>query len=294
MNTFQLECFVQVASNLNYRRASEQLHVSQPTVSKQVASLEDELGGELFTRTTRTVMLTALGESFLPDAREILRLTYAGAERARRQASGTQLTVGYADPNELALLAPVLGSLRGETEGLGVTLRLSSRDDNVDQLGRGRVDVALGFEAEALETGGVAFTRLRLDTLRCVVRADSPLAAAGAAGLGSQDVAGKPQVVCLPAGVRRRGYAAKRDIPQTEERLVAHCATVSEALCLVRAGFGYALLPSVEVPQVEGCVSLPWHGVTSASYGVYHRAEEDKALARRFVTVARLVYGKGA
>ena len=53
MNTTQLECFVQVAQNLSFRRAAEELHISQPTVSKQVASLEDELGGTLFLRTTR-------------------------------------------------------------------------------------------------------------------------------------------------------------------------------------------------------------------------------------------------
>lgn len=295
MNTFQLECFVQVASNLSFRRAADELHVSQPTVSKQVASLEEELGGELFVRTTRSVMLTVLGESFLPDAREMLRLAYSSAARARRQASGVTLVIGYSDPNELALLALVLDSLRGETKGLGVSLRLSSRDDNVDQLSRARVDAALGFESQALVKGGVAFTLLWTDTLRCVVRAGSELARAAEAGGGSvgpEDVEGRPQVVCMPTSLHRHGYAARRDIPETEESLVTRCVTVSEALCLVQAGLGYALLPSVEVPPLEGLAALPWRGVTSARYGVYHRADEPKDLARRFVQVARLVYGK--
>ncbi|MBP3883537.1 MAG: LysR family transcriptional regulator, partial [Olsenella sp.] len=74
MNTSQLECFVQVALNLNFRRAAEELHLSQPTVSKQIASLEAELGAPLFVRTTREVLLTSLGEAFFKDAQEILRL----------------------------------------------------------------------------------------------------------------------------------------------------------------------------------------------------------------------------
>ena len=94
MNTTQLECFVQVADNLNFRRAADELHLSQPTVSKQVASLEEELGGALFVRTTRDVALTAFGASFLPDAREILRMSYAAAERARKKAEGTELAIG--------------------------------------------------------------------------------------------------------------------------------------------------------------------------------------------------------
>ena len=51
----------QVADNLSFRRAADALHLSQPTVSKQIASLEDELGGTLFVRNTREVALTALG-----------------------------------------------------------------------------------------------------------------------------------------------------------------------------------------------------------------------------------------
>ncbi|MBR1828912.1 MAG: LysR family transcriptional regulator, partial [Atopobiaceae bacterium] len=47
MNTSQLECFVQVAQSLSFRRAAEELHLSQPTVSKQISSLEAELGGTL-------------------------------------------------------------------------------------------------------------------------------------------------------------------------------------------------------------------------------------------------------
>ena len=67
MNTTQLECFVQVAHSLSFRRAAEELHLSQPTVSKQVASLERELGGTLFMRSTRQVLLTQRGEAFLQD-----------------------------------------------------------------------------------------------------------------------------------------------------------------------------------------------------------------------------------
>lgn len=58
MNLFQLECFLAVASHLNFARAAEQLHVTQPTVSHQIRSLEKELGVSLFTRSTRSVALT--------------------------------------------------------------------------------------------------------------------------------------------------------------------------------------------------------------------------------------------
>lgn len=59
MNTVQLECYMAVAENLNFARAAEQLHITQPAVTHQINSLETELDVKLFKRTTRTVELTS-------------------------------------------------------------------------------------------------------------------------------------------------------------------------------------------------------------------------------------------
>ena len=55
MNTFQIRCFLAVAEHLNFARAAEQLHVTQPAVTQQIHALEKELGVSLFARTTRSV-----------------------------------------------------------------------------------------------------------------------------------------------------------------------------------------------------------------------------------------------
>ena len=61
MNTMQLACFTEVASTLSFSQAANNLHVSQPTVSHQIKSLEDELGCQLLARSTRSVSLTDEG-----------------------------------------------------------------------------------------------------------------------------------------------------------------------------------------------------------------------------------------
>lgn len=288
MNTSQLECFVQVANNLNFRRAADELHLSQPTVSKQVAALEAELGGDLFVRTTRSVSLTALGQTFLPDAQEILRLSYAAAARAHKKLEGSSLSIGYSDPNDLQILAPALDNLRNEHAGLQVVLTQSSRDANIERLTREQLDLVLGFETSSLEVGDVAFEPLREDSLVCVVRADSPLA--GLAGVGRDDVAGFSQVVCLPMSLRRRGYNAQAAIPHTTEQLTTYCSTTSEALCLVDAGFGYTLLPAISAIPGENRLALPWRNSTHATYGAYVQAEGRSPLCARFLELAREHY----
>lgn len=288
MNTIQLECFVQVADNLNFRRAADELHLSQPTVSKQVSSLEEELGGALFVRNTRKVSLTALGASFLPDAREILRLSYAASERARKRAEGADLAIGYSDPNDLLRLAPVLDRLRRECPAFHVTLSLGSRDSNVEKLSREQLDIVLGFKSASREASNVLFRPLRTDGLSCIVRKGSPLAALDEAGL--DEVAGHPQIICLPASIRQKGSAAQGSIPRTDDEHTIICSTTTEASALVDAGFGYALVPAVETMPNRNQKVLAWKSGAKATFGAYVRDVARGGLVSRFLEVAEEEY----
>ena len=75
MNTVQLTCFITVAETLNFLKTAELLHISQPAVTKQIKTLEDELKVKLFHRTTRSVELTTEGIIFLNDAKNIMNIT---------------------------------------------------------------------------------------------------------------------------------------------------------------------------------------------------------------------------
>lgn len=97
MELRQVRYFVAVAETLNFRQASNRMHISQPSLSVQIKQLEDELGVTLLRRSKRHVEITRAGVVFLSAAREILlKLQQASAaalhaERAKQERSGSVL-----------------------------------------------------------------------------------------------------------------------------------------------------------------------------------------------------------
>ena len=92
-----LEYFVTAAEELNFTRAADRLHVSQPPFSKQIHDLEAELRLDLFERQNKGLALTPAGKSFLIDARSILEDCQASIRKAQRISRGEigELAIGY-------------------------------------------------------------------------------------------------------------------------------------------------------------------------------------------------------
>lgn len=87
--------FTVVADHRHFGRAAEQLRVAQPSLSRQIRRLEQQLGARLLDRTPRGTRLTEAGEVFLPLAKSLLRSATQTAARTRAAAQPSRLTVGY-------------------------------------------------------------------------------------------------------------------------------------------------------------------------------------------------------
>jgi LysR family hydrogen peroxide-inducible transcriptional activator len=105
MELHQLRYVVAVAKTGNFSRAAEQCHVSQPSLSQQIAKLEAELGERLFSRLKRSTVLTAAGEAFVPRATRIL----AEVDAAHREVADAATQVrGKVRIGVIPTIAPYL------------------------------------------------------------------------------------------------------------------------------------------------------------------------------------------
>jgi len=102
--------FTVVASHRHFGRAAADLRVAQPSLSRQIRRLEQQLGARLLDRTTQGTQLTEAGEVFLPRAKALLRSAAQAAASARGAAQPSRITIGY---TASLIITPAVRELRG-------------------------------------------------------------------------------------------------------------------------------------------------------------------------------------
>lgn len=126
-----LEAFVRAAYELSFTRAAEALNLTQPSISARIASLETELGGQLFMRSGRSLTLTARGERFLPYAQRVLAVLEEGqrALQAHEEGASGTLTVAALTSMMHYLLPDVLARFQATYPGIHLKITLRNYED---------------------------------------------------------------------------------------------------------------------------------------------------------------------
>src|SRR4030081_2882878 len=178
MELRHLRYFVAVAEAGSLTVAAEQrLHTSQPSLSRQIRDLEDEVGAQLLTRRARGIELTPAGRAFLDHARSVLSQVEAAAEAARRVAHPAKpcFTLGFLTGHELTWMPEALRILRDELPNIDVMISSQYSPLLADGLSKGKIDAA--FLRREKSVPDLAFRFLVKEPLMVVLPSDHRLAA---------------------------------------------------------------------------------------------------------------------
>lgn len=144
MDLRQLRTFLAVARERHFGRAAERLHVAQPAVSQQIRTLEADLGTRLFDRTSRSVALTAAGQTLLAGAPDILeraaRLTEA--TRATGRALRGELRLNYARTAPVGVATDIVEEFRRRYPEVTLAIDSVTTTRSLEQLRAGTLDAA--------------------------------------------------------------------------------------------------------------------------------------------------------
>ena len=288
MNTFQLECFFRVASSLNFARAAEELNVSQPAVTHQICSLENELNVKLFHRTTRSVSLTHEGELLLPEVNDLLLRLHA-VENKFSKGGGKKfvpLQIGCIGETLFGMLPDVLYRLSSAEPDVHPILRSVAGPQLVEQIEKGYVDVVLGIREKLPKGCDVTYTELAAAPLVCVCDKTHPLSERQNVRLA--DLEDHSLVFFRPAVCASEIAALQLELGKGRNPgSIFFCDGLLEAFALARAGFGALLLPLVLLPDyLPGLVCLPVADYPVLSFGAYYKSGKGK-LETLFVRLMR-------
>ncbi|WP_070152234.1 LysR substrate-binding domain-containing protein [Sphingobium phenoxybenzoativorans] len=262
MNLLQIRYFVAVAEELNFRKASERLHVSQPPLSFHIKSLEEELGLPLFNRSTRHVALTEAGSALLERARQILDLfdrTQVDMHDMAAGAAGTLRVAFTISTSFHSFFHRIVHSYRETWPKVNLLLSSLPSGPQIAALTKGDLDIGLlrwPFEVAP----GLITTRLHSASLVLAMHRTHELADAdkvNLAHLRGNPFITYPQSMDREVGIytqifslcEKAGFAPR----------VAHEAyEPSLMIGLVAAGAGVAIVPSsLQCMQIPGVVYKP-------------------------------------
>ena len=186
-----LRYFLAVAREENMTRAAEQLHVTQPTLSKQLKSLEDELGKKLFTRHSFSIALTEEGILLRNRAEDLVSM----ADKIEKEflslddITGGDIYFGLAESWQIRYLAREIRKFKDLYPGLRYHISSGDTEQVTEKLDKGLLDFAVICETpDDRKYNHIPFPKA--DHFGAVIPADSPLA--GKERISADDLAGLP------------------------------------------------------------------------------------------------------
>ena len=229
-----LRYFLTVAKEQNFTRAAEQLHITQPTLSRQLAAFEQELGVSLFDRTGIT--LTSEGILLKRRALEMLDIEERTLEELKpsKERIEGKVTVGCGEFMAVEMLAEICKSFKEICPLVQIPIHT---DTVYEMLHKGLVDV--GMFLEPVDTEGLDYIRIKDSDVWVVgMKPDDPLAAKEV--IEKSDIIDKPLI--LPERLSVQSELANwfgKDFNKLNISFISNLGT--NAAIMVSAGLGYSI-----------------------------------------------------
>lgn len=270
MEMHQIRYFLAVCEWLNFTHAADECHVAQPSLSRAVRKLEEELGGDLFRRERSQTHLTDLGRKMMP----LLQRAYDSALEAKEQAAkyrsteSVPLRVGLSETVPIELVLPSISELERVLPGLELHIVRTDAEAILDALKAG--DIELGIAAAHPGTDWDRLDRWRLFEEGFVLLASPDRFGAHAAlgAVAELSFINRPYCenrTAMEAALARLGHRLMNRHEASSEEDVA---------ALVNGHLGVALMPE-SAARLSGCSVTAIDGLevtrTVEVYGVFGR-----------------------
>lgn len=279
MDIRRLKYFIVTAEERNIGRAAERLHITQPPLTRHIQSLEDELGVQLFRRTSSGVELTQAGKTLLTHARNISAHVELATEQIRRVATGKEgrIDIGIFGSAMLDVIPRILSAFSQTCPHVNVVLHNAPKDRQLEALQQGRIMIA--FDRYFRQVPELQSELISQELLWMALNQRNPLAQKASITLA--DLRIEPLIGEQDQSVLFASQELFR--LQNFSPLIVHkAADMISAVVMVSGGFGSALVPesvlNLKLPDVVFRPLAPDIASTVDLHCVYRKDEKSPAL----------------
>ena len=298
MELRHLRYFLAVAEELHFARAAERLHIEQSPLSRAIKELEDDLGEQLFVRTSRSTRLTRAGRLFLEHVPRVLVALQQARDSVRAAANGFhgQLRIALSDGITPSRLPALLAMCRLEEPEVDIRLFQVPLSQQIKGLHYDLYDV--GF-AQSDEVGeGISAQAVWYDPLMVAVPARHHLLKHKRIPL--DEVLQFPLVLCDPHACEGHARQVERVLRRSDrEPLIVECVPSFELMMVVvSAGFALGLVGGSHIAAIRepGVVARPLAGRSPllTTYLLKREDESSDVLSRFIERVQAIDLPEGA
>ena len=295
MTLTQLESFLVLAQRLNFTQAAEDLFISQPALSRMISALEQELGIQLFYRSSRSVSLTPAGRSFAQECPRILDSFRAGVDAAMLAQQGFrgEVSVGILRDTFDSNAVQIYQRMAEEYPKIHIAFQELSHSDLIRAFMAGELDAIINY-GEPLSQEETESIVLRRDRQCAVVPLRSPLAQMHSLrmeDLRDEDFVVMSRISSLPGhGLVWKMAAEAGFVP----RVAAEANYVPSLLMMVACGMGVSTLTDNLEYLAEGMVRfIPLVGVPLSFHAFTWRRDNRNPSLPFLLEVVRQSLGQG-
>jgi len=276
--------FTVVAEHLNFSRAASELHLAQPSLSRQIQRLESRLGVPLLDRTPQGALLTEAGKAFLPEAHALLHAARQAAITARAYSPAGKVIIGYVED---LVITPAVRELRRRHPRAEIATRhLECHEERA--FTEGQVDVLVARAPLFIPTDEARVTVLYEEPRMLVVPADHHLA--GRDSVSLEDFSGGDSVVCAHGAPRviypTAAYRRSDPGPVSAGPVIE---SFEDRIELVASGQAVAVMPVGDRRSSlrHDLATVPVEDVPASEVVVATRVGDPNPLSADFVRAAR-------
>lgn len=288
MNLKQIECAITLSHTLNFRRAAENLYMSQPALTYQIQTLEDEIGFALFYRSGKGATLTPAGEQFCISLTRIRDEIKVAIENGRNFSNRYKDSLNVSIPLRSAIyfLPNIMKQFQQEFPDIALNVRHIYGNERLDSFLRREEDVVFGLDTSFSQITHVHLNPLFDSRIYLVVQKSDPLSSREV--IHVEDL--QDRTLLVGGGSPMQLQRAQQTVINNTNVKTINSPDHMSTLTSIAAGIGVCLCPGFTNDHLGEFVWIPFDTKEKMKCVLATHKDDSRLATKRFIEIAQVYY----